>query len=51
MHTTGTDEEAAMEITAELGARSLPDHSGESVELASLWRDRPVVLVFLRHFG
>jgi hypothetical protein len=26
-------------------------HSGESVELESLYRDRPLALVFLRHFG
>lgn len=24
---------------------------GESIALASLWQDRQVVLVFLRHFG
>ena len=27
------------------------DESGAAVEVASLLRDRPVVLVFLRHFG
>ena len=24
---------------------------GETIELASLWADKPVVLSFLRHFG
>jgi peroxiredoxin len=24
---------------------------GESIELSSLWADKPVVLAFLRHFG
>ena len=24
---------------------------GETIELASLWADKPMVLVFLRHFG
>lgn len=29
----------------------LADHSGTSHRLGDLWSDRPVVLVFLRHFG
>jgi hypothetical protein len=44
-------EETTLDLSAELASRSLPDHRGEAVELGSLWRDRPVVLVFLRHFG
>ncbi len=27
------------------------DPDGEAVRLGELWRSRPVVLVFLRHFG
>jgi len=27
------------------------DEAGKPVELGSLWRERPVVLVFVRHFG
>ena len=27
------------------------DVKGATVELAALWRDRPVVLAFVRHFG
>jgi hypothetical protein len=29
----------------------LPDHDGEPVRLGDLWRDGPVVLVWLRHYG
>jgi hypothetical protein len=27
------------------------DHRGTSVRLGDLWREQPVVLVFLRHYG
>jgi peroxiredoxin len=30
---------------------TLPDHAGEPTALASLWRDRPLLLLFWRHFG
>jgi hypothetical protein len=36
---------------ATLSATSLVDGAGESHRLGDLWRDRPIVLVFLRHFG
>jgi hypothetical protein len=29
----------------------LPDHDGKPVRLGDLWRDRPVALVWLRHYG
>jgi len=29
----------------------LPDHAGNEVRLRDLWRDRLVVLVWLRHYG
>lgn len=29
----------------------LPDHDGTEVRLGDLWRERPVVLVWLRHYG
>ena len=35
----------------ELADITLPDHDGEPVRLADLWADRPVVLVWLRHYG
>jgi hypothetical protein len=34
-----------------LGALSLPDLRGEPRRLSDFWAQRPVVLVFLRHFG
>ena len=27
------------------------DTQGQPIPVASLWRDQPVVLVFVRHFG
>lgn len=30
---------------------TLDDHTGRPTELADLWRDRPLVLLFIRHFG
>jgi hypothetical protein len=36
---------------AALGALSLLDADGAAHRLGDLWRDRPIVLVFLRHFG
>lgn len=29
----------------------LPDSDGHDVRLGDLWQDRPVVLVWLRHYG
>ena len=34
-----------------LEALSLPSADGETVRLGDLWAGRPVILVFLRHFG
>jgi peroxiredoxin len=34
-----------------LSALSLPDQEGTPHKLGDLWSDKPVVLVFLRHFG
>ena len=36
---------------AALSDTSLVDSGGASHRLGDLWRDRAVVLVFLRHFG
>jgi prostamide/prostaglandin F2alpha synthase len=38
-------------MTNELAEIVLPDHDGNEVRLADLWQDRPVVLVWLRHYG
>ena len=40
-----------MRVSTRLAGLSLSDDTGEDVRLGSLWADRPVVLVFLRHFG
>ena len=29
----------------------LKDHDGKDVRLGDLWRERPAVLAFLRHYG
>ncbi|MCH7727375.1 MAG: redoxin domain-containing protein [Planctomycetes bacterium] len=29
----------------------LPDDDGDDVRLSSLWRHRPLLLFFLRHYG
>jgi hypothetical protein len=36
---------------AALSATTLVDAAGVPHPLGDLWRDRPIVLVFLRHFG
>jgi hypothetical protein len=36
---------------AALSNITLSDSTGEQHRLGNLWRDRPVVVVFLRHFG
>jgi hypothetical protein len=35
----------------ELADASVKDVEGRDVRLGELWRDRPVVLVFVRHYG
>ncbi|MGH0031958.1 MAG: hypothetical protein ACQGVC_19380 [Myxococcota bacterium] len=40
-----------MRLATRLSAIELQDPDGRSVPLSTLWRDRPVVLVFIRHFG
>jgi hypothetical protein len=36
---------------ATLGGLPLQDPESHEVRLADLWRDRPLVLLFVRHFG
>ena len=38
-------------VTTKLAAIELSDWQGERVRLGSLWQERAVVLVFIRHFG
>ena len=40
-----------MRIARRLAGIELVDDQGRAVRLGSLWADRPVVLVFIRHFG
>ena len=40
-----------MRTTTRLASLELPDPDGNDVRLADFWRDRTIVLVFLRHFG
>jgi hypothetical protein len=35
----------------ELADIVLPDHEGDEVRLGDLWREGPVALVWLRHYG
>jgi hypothetical protein len=35
----------------ELADLAVKDVEGQDVRLGDLWRDRPAVLVFLRHYG
>jgi hypothetical protein len=44
MAATRTDSAALADIT-------LTDAEGRHVRLGDLWQDRPVVLVWLRHYG
>jgi hypothetical protein len=39
------------EHAGELEDIVLKDQSGDDVRLGDTWRDRPAVLVFLRHYG
>jgi hypothetical protein len=36
---------------SQLADLELPDATGERQRLGDFWAERPVILVFLRHFG
>jgi hypothetical protein len=38
-------------VAPEAASAEVEDLDGRKVPLATLWRERTVVLVFLRHFG
>ena len=40
-----------MRLATRLSGIELSDWQGERRNLAEYWRERPVVLVFIRHFG
>jgi hypothetical protein len=48
--TPGLRHNSSVDLSA-LGAISLPGADGAEHRLGELWRERSVVLVFLRHFG
>ncbi len=41
----------AGKVPAALAAAKAVDETGAERSLAALWAERPVVLVFVRHFG
>jgi len=41
----------AVRVSTRLAGIELSDWRGEKLRLGSLWQERPVVLVFIRHFG
>jgi hypothetical protein len=40
-----------MRTSTRLASIELADWQGERRPLGALWRERPIVLVFIRHFG
>jgi hypothetical protein len=40
-----------MNIPSRLSSIEVLDPEGRSVALGRFWQDKPVVLVFIRHFG
>jgi len=40
-----------MRLSDKLSGLELSQWNGEPARLGEFWRDRPVVLVFIRHFG
>jgi hypothetical protein len=43
--------EFSVKAAARLSGIALSDWTGETRRLADYWREQPVVLVFIRHFG
>jgi len=41
----------SMSLAAKLAPLTLPSADGTPVHLGDLWRERPAVVVFLRHWG
>ena len=39
------------DVARALGAVQVLDEEGESFAVGALWAERPVVLLFVRHFG
>ena len=45
------ESEGPMNVAQRLSDIDVLDLQGQPVRMGSLWADRPVVLVFIRHFG
>jgi hypothetical protein len=41
----------SVRVSTRLSGIELSDWQGEPVELGSLWQEKPIILVFIRHFG
>jgi hypothetical protein len=44
-------EKIAMGTAKKLSGIGLSDWQGKRVRLEALWKEQPIVLVFIRHFG
>lgn len=51
MTSTTADFPQVHELLPSLADATVLDLEGRSVRLGSLWRGRPAILVFVRHFG
>jgi hypothetical protein len=40
-----------LERADDLAGMTVQDEHGNPVQLGTLWKDKPAVLVFVRHFG
>jgi hypothetical protein len=40
-----------MRLSTRLAGINLADDQGRLVRLGAVWADKPVVLIFIRHFG
>lgn len=47
----GADGDKGKPVNPALADAIVMDSNGEKVRLGDSWRERPVVLVFIRHFG
>lgn len=45
------DQQAAVDVGSFAPSVRLRTEQGDDVELAYFWREQPVVLAFVRHFG
>lgn len=48
---TATETELVVDSIAHLAKMPVKTPEGEAVELGELWRQQPIVLALIRHFG